>query len=113
MQKLIDDGVKVQTCITSPPYWGLRDYGVAGQLGLENTPEQYVENMVKVFDLVSQLLKDDGTLWLNMGDSYAHSSTGGNGATGGRDKSTLASKMPPINTTPVKKNMPANLKPKD
>ena len=61
----------VHTCITSPPYWGLRDYGTAEQLGLEETPEEYVENMVQVFREVHRVLRDDGTLWLNLGDSYA------------------------------------------
>lgn len=61
----------VQTVITSPPYWGLRDYGHAGQLGLETTPGEYVANMVKVFREVRRVLKPDGTLWLNLGDSYA------------------------------------------
>ena len=70
MRKLIAEGVKVQTCVTSPPYWGLRDYGTEGQLGLEKTPELYVQNIVEVFQLVRELLKDDGTLWLNLGDSY-------------------------------------------
>ncbi len=60
----------VHTCVTSPPYWGLRDYGVAGQLGLEATPEEYVANMVGVFREVKRVLRDDGTLWLNLGDSY-------------------------------------------
>ena len=60
----------VNCCITSPPYWGLRDYGVDGQLGLESTPEEYVANMVDVFTEVKRILKDDGTLWLNLGDSY-------------------------------------------
>lgn len=78
MRQLITDGVRVNTCVTSPPYWGLRDYGHAEQLGLEETPEQYVANMVEVFSLVFQLLKDDGTLWLNLGDSYAASGKGGN-----------------------------------
>jgi DNA modification methylase len=60
----------VQCCVTSPPYWGLRDYGVAGQLGLEKTHEEYVEKMVIGFREVKRVLKDDGTLWLNLGDSY-------------------------------------------
>ena len=60
----------VQCCVTSPPYWGLRDYGVAGQLGLEPTPAEYVEKMVAVFREVRRVLRDDGTLWLNLGDSY-------------------------------------------
>jgi len=63
----------VHTCVTSPPYWGLRDYGKDDQLGLEETPEEYVSNMVKVFGQVRRVLRDDGTLWLNLGDSYAHS----------------------------------------
>lgn len=61
----------VQTCITSPPYWGLRDYGNDGQFGLEPTPDEYVQNMVDVFREVWRVLADDGTLWLNIGDSYA------------------------------------------
>jgi len=66
----------VHCVITSPPYWGLRDYGVEGQLGLEPTPEAYVEHMVAVFREVSRVLRTDGTLWLNMGDSYAASRSG-------------------------------------
>jgi DNA modification methylase len=61
----------VHCVVTSPPYWSLRDYGVAGQLGLEPTPEAYVTAMVGVFREVRRVLRDDGTLWLNMGDSYA------------------------------------------
>lgn len=64
------DGVRAQTCVTSPPYFGLRDYGHPGQLGLEQTPEQYVAAMVEVFRCVRDVLADDGTLWLNIGDSY-------------------------------------------
>ena len=64
------DAESVRTCITSPPYWGLRDYGVEGQLGLEKTPDEYVQNMVQVFREVRRVLADDGTLWLNLGDSY-------------------------------------------
>jgi len=61
----------VDCCITSPPYWGLRDYGCDRQLGLEKTPEEYVFNMVQLFREVKRVLKDDGVLWLNLGDSYA------------------------------------------
>lgn len=57
-------------CVTSPPYYGLRDYGVDGQIGLEETPEAYIERLVNVFREVKRVLKDDGTLWLNIGDSY-------------------------------------------
>ena len=64
------DGESVQTVITSPPYFGLRDYGDDGQMGLEATPEEYVANMVEVFREVRRVLRDDGTLWLNLGDSY-------------------------------------------
>jgi DNA modification methylase len=60
----------VQTCVTSPPYYGLRDYGHDGQIGLEETPEAYVAKMVEVFREVRRVLADDGTLWLNLGDSY-------------------------------------------
>lgn len=66
------------TCITSPPYYGLRDYGAAGQIGLEETPEAYVERLVQVFREVRRVLTDDGTLWLNIGDSYAASGKGRN-----------------------------------
>ena len=68
----------VQCVVTSPPYWGLRDYGVEGQIGLEPTPEAYVEKMVEVFREVKRVLRDDGTLWLNLGDSYAGSGKAGN-----------------------------------
>lgn len=61
----------IQCCVTSPPYWGLRDYGHDGQIGLEQTPDEYVEQMVAVFRQVHRVLSDDGTLWLNLGDSYA------------------------------------------
>ena len=74
-------GFKTQTCVTSPPYFGLRDYGHPGQIGLEQTPEQYIAAMVEVFRCVRDVLADDGTLWLNIGDTYA---TQG-GAHGGRN----------------------------
>ncbi len=61
----------VQCVVTSPPYWGLRDYGVEGQIGLEPTPGEYVEKMIEVFREVRRVLRDDGTLWLNLGDCYA------------------------------------------
>jgi DNA modification methylase len=60
----------VNCWVTSPPYWGLRDYGVDGQLGLEKTPEEYVAKMVEIFREARRVLRDDGTLWLNLGDSY-------------------------------------------
>jgi len=70
---------RFRCCVTSPPYWGLRDYGHADQLGLEATPEMYVERMVAVFREVRRTLTDDGTLWLNVGDSYAMSTKGSSG----------------------------------
>lgn len=72
----------VQTCITSPPYWGLRDYGNVGQIGLEPTLEAYVAELVAVFREVRRVLRDDGTLWLNLGDSYAGSRSGPQGKSG-------------------------------
>lgn len=69
----------VHCCVTSPPYWGLRDYGHDGQIGLEKSPEEYVAKMVAVFSEVRRILRNDGTLWLNIGDSYNGSTmTGGN-----------------------------------
>jgi len=151
----------VHCVVTSPPYWGLRDYGTAEwiggdascdhlmirgaqgntgqragrthtqrvpyrdvcgrcgsvredqQVGLEKTPEEFIARLVSIFREVSRVLRHDGTCWVNMGDSYANYGSGGNGATGGRDKSTLTTQMPPIGTTPTKKNMPVDMKPKD
>jgi DNA modification methylase len=71
MRKWASEGVKAQTCVTSPPYYGLRDYGHDGQIGLEETPEEYIKAMVEVFRCVWDVLEDNGTLWLNIGDSYA------------------------------------------
>lgn len=66
----------VNCCVTSPPYYGLRDYGTDGQIGLEETPEEYIERLVEIFREVRRVLRDDGTLWLNIGDSYAGSGKG-------------------------------------
>lgn len=68
--KMLHDN-SVDCCITSPPYFGLRDYGMAGQMGLEETPELFIEKMVEVFEQVKRVLKPAGTLWINIGDSYA------------------------------------------
>lgn len=76
--KTIPDGI-VNCCVTSPPYYGLRDYGEERQIGLEDTPEEYIEKLVNVFHEVKRVLKDDGTFWLNIADSYA----GGQGRWGG------------------------------
>ena len=78
----------INCCVTSPPYWGLRDYGVDGQIGLEATPEEFIAKMVEVFAEVRRVLRDDGTLWLNLGDSYNNfrSQMGPGQAVHGRDK---------------------------
>ena len=70
--RTLADG-SIHCCVTSPPYWGLRDYGHDGQIGLEDTPEAYVGRMVEVFREVRRVLRDDGTAWVNLGDSYAGS----------------------------------------
>lgn len=88
----------VHCCVTSPPYFGLRDYGVDGQIGLEPTPEAFVAEIVAVFAEIRRVLRDDGTAWLNLGDSYAGSGRGGypggksglNGTTEGQDNSRKA-----------------------
>jgi len=112
--RALPDGC-VHTCITSPPYYGLRDYGHAGQIGLEPTPEAYVDKMVEVFREVRRVLRDDGTVWLNLGDSYARQA--------GPEESKLATSY--TNSTGhrrvmdeggsvCKKNVPpVGLKPKD
>jgi DNA modification methylase len=68
----------INCCVTSPPYYGLRDYGHEDQIGLEEIPEQYIQKLVEVFRAVKRVLKDDGTLWLNLGDSYNGSGKAGN-----------------------------------
>jgi DNA modification methylase len=78
----------VQSCITSPPYFGLRDYGVDGQIGLEISPAEFVAVMVEVFREVRRVLRNDGTLWLNLGDSYANDGKWG-GHTGGKHVKAL------------------------
>lgn len=98
----------VHCCVTSPPYFGLRDYGVDGQIGLEQTPAEFVAELVAVFREVRRVLRDDGTLWLNLGDSYASSPASGgaqsSAMTGGEHK-----------RTPVARayRRPEGLKPKD
>lgn len=69
----------IQCCVTSPPYWGLRDYGHPDQIGLEENPNEYVVKLVNVFHEVKRLLRPDGTLWLNLGDSYAGTAKGSGG----------------------------------
>jgi len=94
----------VNCCVTSPPYWGLRDYGVDGQMGLERTPEEYVAAMVAVFREVRRVLRTDGTLWLNLGDSYAREG----GSAGGGNALLHMDGISKRNCSP-----PDNLKPKD
>jgi DNA modification methylase len=113
MRRLIAEGVRVQMCVTSPPYYGLRDYGHPGQLGLEETPDEYIANMVEVFRLVREMLADDGTLWLNIGDSYA----GSWGAQGYRETPAVISRNLIANHPKRASNTgtirQAGLKPKD
>jgi len=70
MREMAKNGIKVQSCVTSPPYYGLRDYGHDGQIGNEQTPKEFIDNLVEVFACVWDVLADDGTLWVNLGDSY-------------------------------------------
>lgn len=93
----------IDCVITSPPYWNLRDYNVEGQLGLEPTFEEFVTKLCDVFDEVKRVLKPTGSCYVNIGDTYANTTTGGQGLTGGIDKSTLSSTMQPAGTTPTKR----------
>lgn len=107
----------VHCAVTSPPYWGLRDYGVAGQIGLEPTVDEWVEAMVDVFRAVRRVLRDDGTLWLNLGDSYC-ASAGDKGWTGerlanGRGDQPAVLRRKAGASAPAGKARPAGLKPKD
>ena len=96
----------VNCCVTSPPYYGLRDYGHDGQIGLEETPEAFVQKMVEVFSEVKRVLRDDGTLWLNLGDSYSGSGKGPAGNLGAtHNERHLEHKHSAI--------VPEGLKPKD
>lgn len=100
----------VQTCITSPPYFGLRDYGVDGQLGLEPTPREFVDAMVRVFREVRRVLRDDGTLWMNLGDSYASARGGAQGQSGAcANRSAAKQRCRERNAD----RMPEGFKPKD
>jgi len=108
----IPDG-SVQCCVTSPPYWSIRDYGVDGQVGMEKTPAEYVDKLVLVFRKVRRKLTDDGVLWLNLGDSYASRITGN----GGVNKTGLNRRVGGIGEIqhdPVRFDLVASgLKPKD
>jgi DNA modification methylase len=100
----------VHCCVTSPPYWGLRDYGQDDQLGLEATPDEYVARMVGVFGEVRRVLRDDGTLWLNLGDSYGNPSAGRNDTDHRADGRPGAMSSKHTGTT---KHTGNNIKPKD
>jgi DNA modification methylase len=86
MRGWVKEGIRAQTCVTSPPYFGLRDYGHDGQIGLEQTPDEYIAAMVEVFRCVRDVLADDGTLWLNIGDSYAGAGYSNHKGTGGTQR---------------------------
>lgn len=88
LARLADEGVRVQCCVTSPPYYGLRDYGVDGQIGLEGTPEGYVKRLVDVSRGVWNVLADDGLLWINIGDSYNAAGRSGHGSSIGAKQSS-------------------------
>lgn len=88
MRDLKAQGVRVQCCVTSPPYYGLRDYGHPGQIGLEKTPAEYVAALVEVFEGVRDLLAEDGVLWLNLGDSYNAAGREGHGTRTGYKQGT-------------------------
>lgn len=103
----------VHTCVTSPPYFGLRDYGVEGQIGLEETPAEFIARLVAVFREVRRVLRDDGTIWVNMGDSYA-----GSWGAHGRDDmgvgvSTISQRQVMASQRKAKATTHAEYKPKD
>ncbi|MGY1880936.1 DNA-methyltransferase [Pseudomonas reactans] len=103
----------VSTCVTSPPYYGLRDYGMAGQIGLEVTPAEFVGRLVEVFREVRRVLRNDGTVWVNMGDTYA-SIAGGyapGGSAGKHDTVSQATRGAVLRGT--RRSPPAGLKQKD
>lgn len=106
MLKTIPDAC-CSTCVTSPPYYGLRNYGEEGQIGLEETPGEYIERLVEVFREVRRVLKNDGTLWLNIGDSYANDGKWG-GSSGGKHAKALHGK-----TGVGRRKKHTGLKPKD
>lgn len=106
LRQLADESV--HCVVTSPPYWGLRDYGIPGQIGLEPTPDAFVARLVEVFGEVKRVLRDDGTLWLNLGDTYA---AGGMGAGSGKQLTNRGTAAGGHMDKPRK--APEGLKPKD
>jgi DNA modification methylase len=107
MRRWAQESVKAQTCVTSPPYYGLRDYGHEGQIGMEETPAEYIAQMVEVFRCVRDVLADDGTVWLNIGDSYAGSGKGPAGNLGKTHNERH------LEFTVASGNVPVGCKPKD
>lgn len=105
----LPDGI-VQTCITSPPYWGLRDYGCEGQIGLEASVDEWVAKMVEVFAEVRRVLREDGVLWLNLGDAYAHSGPCGGESPDGPRASRETDRQ---KQSLMGYRVPSGLKPKD
>lgn len=100
----------INSVVTSPPYFGLRDYGMDAQIGLENTVSEYIQNLVRVFREIHRILRDDGTLWLNLGDSYAGS---GKGATTDKVKPKHTYIPDPKGRESRLPKVPEGLKPKD
>lgn len=109
LRQLPDESVNC--CITSPPYWGLRDYGVPGQIGLEATPDEYVARMVEVFAEVRRVLRSDGVCWINLGDSYTSGGRHGHGTRLGFKQST--NRGANDDTSCQRCDTPPGLKPKD
>ena len=111
MEEWHKKGITVQTCVTSPPYFGLRDYGVDGQIGLEQTVDEYVAAIVDVFKRVKDILADSGTVWLNLGDSY-YNYRGGKGQA--LVKQTVSNNLQDLPQTCARRgNKQAGLKEKD
>jgi DNA modification methylase len=103
----------IHCCVTSPPYFGLRDYGAEDQIGLEQTPDAFVAELVAVFRDVRRVLRDDGTLWLNLGDSYAGSGAGHTGSVQGAQHGDVGSRAQWKSDAYKRHNPPAGLKQKD
>lgn len=108
----------IHTIVTSPPYWGLRDYGEPGQFGLEPTPEAYVARLVELFALLRPALRDDGTVWLNLGDSFAGARSAGGGTMAGFNdryfgRETDGGKQAEVDTSKPSRPQVDGLKPKD
>lgn len=110
--KTIPDN-SIDCCVTSPPYWALRDYGVKGQYGKENTPKDYVKNLVLVFEEVKRVLKPKGTLWLNLGDTYATGAANRTNQQVNGKSSTIGGHKNQLASAKKSKTVVDGLKPKD